>query len=66
MARLSGSEFLNSILVLTNYQVVVAIFLGLVVAIGLTELLAIVGRTAQKIAKMAVVAENCCIVTRLG
>jgi hypothetical protein len=46
--------------------VVVAIFLGLVVAIGLTELLAIVGRTAQKIAKMAVVAENCCIVTRLG
>jgi hypothetical protein len=57
MARLSRFEFLNSILVLTNYQVVVAIFLGLVVAVELTELPATKGRTAEKVAKMVVVAE---------
>jgi hypothetical protein len=56
-AKLSGSEFLNSILVLTNYQVVVAIFLGLAVAVELIELLAIEDRTAEKAAKMDVVAE---------
>jgi hypothetical protein len=56
-AKLSGSEFLNSILVLTNYHVVVAIFLGLATAVALTELLAIEGRTIEKVAKMAVVAE---------
>jgi hypothetical protein len=56
-ARLSGSEFLNSILVLTNYQVVVAIFLGLVVVVELIELLATEGRIVEKVAKMAVVAE---------
>jgi hypothetical protein len=55
--RLSGSEFLNSILVLTNCQVVVAIFLGLVAAVELTKLLAIEGRTAEKFAKMVVVTE---------
>jgi hypothetical protein len=53
--RLSGSEFLNSILVLTNCQVVVAIFLGLVAAVELTKLLAIEGRTSEKFAKMVVV-----------
>jgi hypothetical protein len=47
---------LNSILVLTNYQVVVAIFFGLAVAVELTELLAIEGRTIVKAAKMVVVA----------
>jgi hypothetical protein len=56
-ARLSGSEFLNSILVLTNCQVVVVIFLGLAAAIELIELLAIEGRTVEKAAKMVVVAE---------
>jgi hypothetical protein len=56
-ARLSGSEFLNSILILTNYQVVVAIFLGLATAVELIELLATEGRIVQKAAKMAVVAE---------
>jgi hypothetical protein len=37
--------------------VVVAIFLGLATAIALTELLAIEGRTVEKVAKMDVVAE---------
>jgi hypothetical protein len=53
MAELSGSEFLNLTLVLTNYQVVVAVFLGLVVAVKLTELLATEGRITKKVAKMA-------------
>jgi hypothetical protein len=57
MARLSGLELLNSILVVTNYQVVVAIFLGLAAAAELTELPATEGRTAEKVAKMVVVAE---------
>jgi hypothetical protein len=57
MARLSGSEVLNLILVLTNYQVVMAIFLGLVAAVELTELPATEGGTAEKVAKMVVVAE---------
>jgi hypothetical protein len=57
MARLSGSEVLNSILVLTNYQVVVAIFLGLAAAAELIELPATEGRTAEKVAKMVVIAE---------
>jgi type III secretory pathway component EscS len=57
MAMLSSSEVLNLILVLTNCQVVVAIFLGLVVAAELTELPATEGRTAEKVAKMVVVAE---------
>jgi hypothetical protein len=56
-ARLSGTEFLNSILVLKNYQVVVVIFFGLAVAVELIELLVIEGRTAEKAAKMVVVAE---------
>jgi hypothetical protein len=55
-ARLSGSEFLNSILVLTNYRVVVEIFLGLAEAVELIELLATEGRITEKAAKMAVVA----------
>jgi hypothetical protein len=57
MARLSNSEFLNLILALTNYQVVVAIFLGLAVAVGLIELPATKGRTVEKVARMVVVAE---------
>jgi hypothetical protein len=55
-AKLSGSEFLNSTLVLTNCQVVVEIFLGLVAAIELIEFLATKDRTAEKAATMAVVA----------
>jgi hypothetical protein len=54
--RLSGSEFLNSILVFTNCQVLVEIFLGLAAAVELIELLAAEDRTAEKAAKMAVVA----------
>jgi hypothetical protein len=57
MAKLSGSKFLNSILVLTNYQVVVAIFLGSAATVELTGLPAIEDRTAEKVAKMVVVAE---------
>jgi type III secretory pathway component EscS len=57
MARLLSSEVLNLILVLTNCQVVVAIFLGLAAVAGLTELPAIEGRTTEKVAKMVVVAE---------
>jgi hypothetical protein len=45
MAKLSNSELLNLTLALTNYQVVVAIFLGLAVAVGLTKLPATEGRT---------------------
>jgi hypothetical protein len=45
------------ILVLTNCQVVVAIFLGLVAAAKLTELPATEGRTAEKVAMIVVVAE---------
>jgi hypothetical protein len=56
MAKLSNSEFLNLTLALTNYQVVVAIFLRLAVAVGLTELPAIEGRTVEKVARMIVVA----------
>jgi hypothetical protein len=56
MARLSGSEVLNLILVLTNCQVVVAIFLALATAAELNELPATEGRTAEKVAKMVVVA----------
>jgi hypothetical protein len=37
--------------------VVVAIFLGLAVAVGLTELPATEGRTVEKVAMMVVVAE---------
>jgi hypothetical protein len=57
MARLSSSEVLNLILVSTNYQVVVEIFLALAAVVGLTELPATVGRTVEKVARMVVVAE---------
>jgi hypothetical protein len=57
MAGLSSSEVLNLILVLTNCQVVVAIFLGLAAVAGLTELPAAAGRTAKKVARMVVVVE---------
>jgi hypothetical protein len=57
MARLSSSEVWNLILVLTNYQVVVAIFLGLAAVAGLTELPVTEGRTTEKVARMVVVAE---------
>jgi hypothetical protein len=57
MARLSNSEVLNLILVLTNCQVVVAIFLRLAAVAGLTELLVTEGRTAEKVARMVVVAK---------
>jgi hypothetical protein len=45
------------ILVLTKCQVVVAIFLRLAAVAGLTELPATEGRTAEKFARMVVVAE---------
>jgi hypothetical protein len=57
MAKLSNSEFLNLTLALTNYQVVVAIFLESVVAVGLTELPATEGKTVGKVARKVVVAE---------
>jgi hypothetical protein len=57
MAKLSSSEFLNLTLTLMNYQVVVAIFLGLAVAVGLTELPAAEGKTVEKVARLVVVAE---------
>jgi hypothetical protein len=57
MARLSSSEVLNLILVLTNCQVVMAIFLGLAAVAGLTELPVTEGRTVEKVARMVVIAE---------
>jgi hypothetical protein len=57
MAKLLNSGFLNLTLALTNYQVVVAIFLGLAVAVGLIELSATEGRTVKKVARMVVVVE---------
>jgi hypothetical protein len=57
MARLLSSEVLNLILVLTNCQVVVAIFLELVVVAGLTEFPMTEDRTAEKFARMIVVAK---------
>jgi hypothetical protein len=56
VARLLSSDVLNLILVLTNCQVVVAIFLELVVVAGLTELPATEDRTAEKFARMVAVA----------
>jgi hypothetical protein len=49
MARLSSSEVLNFILVLTNCQLVVAIFIELVAATELTELPATEGRTTGRL-----------------
>jgi hypothetical protein len=57
IARLSGFEVLNLILVMTNCLVVVAIFLGLAAAAKLTELPKSEGRTAEKVAKMVAIAE---------
>jgi hypothetical protein len=56
-AKLLSSGFLSSILVLTEFQVVVVISLGLVATAELIELLVTEGRTIEKVAKMAVVAE---------
>jgi hypothetical protein len=58
MARLSSSEVLNLIMVLTNCQVVVAIFLGLAAAVELIELPATEGRTVEKVARMVVIVET--------
>jgi hypothetical protein len=57
MAKLSNSGVLNLILVLTKCQVVVARFLKLVVVAGLTELPAIEGKIAERVAMMVAVVE---------
>jgi hypothetical protein len=57
MARLSSSEVLNLILVLTNCWVVVEKFLELAAVAGLTELPATEDKTAERVATMVVVAE---------
>jgi hypothetical protein len=57
MARLSSSVVSNLVLVLTNYQVVVARFLELVVVAGLTELPATVEKIAERVAMMVAVVE---------
>jgi hypothetical protein len=57
MARLSSSGVSNLILVMTNYQVVVARFLELVVVAGLTELPVTVEKIAERVAMMVVVVE---------
>jgi hypothetical protein len=57
MARLSSSRVSNLILVLTNYQVVVARFLELAVVAGLTGLLATADKIAERVAMMVVVVE---------
>jgi hypothetical protein len=57
MARLSSSGVSNLILVLTNYQVVVARFLELAVVAGLTELPATAGKITERVAMMVVVVE---------
>jgi hypothetical protein len=58
MARLSGSEVLNLILVLTNCQVVAVIFLELAAAAELTELPATEGRTAGAVAMIVMIAKT--------
>jgi hypothetical protein len=57
MAKLSNSGVLNLILVLTNYQVVVARLLELAVVAGLTELPATEGKIAEKVAMVVAVVE---------
>jgi hypothetical protein len=57
MARLSSFGVSNLILVLTNYQVVVARFLELAVVAGLTKLPATAGKIAERVAMMVVVVE---------
>jgi hypothetical protein len=57
MAKLSNSGVLNLILVLTNYQVVVARLLELAVVAGLIELPATEGKIAEKVAMMVAVVE---------
>jgi hypothetical protein len=57
MARLSSSEVLKLILVLTNCQVVVAKFLELAVVAGLTKMPVTKGKTAERVAMMVVVVE---------
>jgi hypothetical protein len=57
MARLSSSGVLNLILVLMNYQVVVARFLELAVVVELTELPATTGKITERVAMMIVVVE---------
>jgi hypothetical protein len=57
MARLSSSGVSNLILVLTNYQVVVARFLELAVVAGLAELHATARKIAERVAMMVVVVE---------
>jgi hypothetical protein len=57
MAKLSNFGVLNLILVLTNYQVVVARLHELVVVAGLTELPATEGKIAEKVAMIVAVVE---------
>jgi hypothetical protein len=57
MARLSSYEVLNLILVLMNCRVVVAIFLELAEVAGLSELPATKSRSAERVARMVVVAK---------
>jgi hypothetical protein len=57
MAKLLNSEVLNLILVLMNYQVVVARLLELVVVAGLTELPATEGKITEKVAMMVAAVE---------
>jgi hypothetical protein len=57
MAKLLNSEVLNLILVLTNYQVVVARLLELVVVAGLTELPTTEGKIAEKVSMMVAAVE---------
>jgi hypothetical protein len=57
MARLSSSEVLNLILVLTNCRVVAAKFLELAAVAGLTKLPATEGKTAERVSTMVAVAK---------
>jgi hypothetical protein len=66
MARLSGSEVLNLILILTYYRVVVAIFLGLAAAAELTELPTTEDRTVERGCQDGCGCWNCWIVTGFG
>jgi hypothetical protein len=57
MARLSSSEVMNLVLVLTNCGVVVEKFLELVAVAGLIELPVTEGKTIKRVATIVVVAE---------
>jgi hypothetical protein len=65
MARLSGSEVLNFILVLINCWEVAVIFLELAAVVELTELLATEDKTTRRVSMMVMVAKTAALLLDL-